>query len=51
MGTMTPKLPINLDNLLHHRTVESERIEYKTDWNSESILYRFSISIQKRGNS
>ncbi len=44
-------LPINLHDLLHQRTIESERIEYKVGWNPESILYRFSISIQKRGNS
>ena len=25
---MTAKLPINLDSLLHHRTIESERVEY-----------------------
>lgn len=36
---MTPKLPINIDDLLHHRTVESERIEYKQGWNPESILH------------
>lgn len=32
-------LPINLDNLLHQRTVESERVEYKAGWNPESILH------------
>jgi hypothetical protein len=26
---MTPKLPVNLDSLLHLRTIESERVEYK----------------------
>src|SRR5690606_31370991 len=36
---MTPKLPINLDSLLHQRTVEGERIEYKAGWNPESILH------------
>lgn len=35
----TNKLPINVDNLLHQRTVESERIEYKEGWNPESILH------------
>lgn len=25
----TTKLPINLDSLLHQRTIESERVEYK----------------------
>ncbi|MYM90704.1 transcriptional regulator [Rugamonas sp. FT82W] len=31
-------LPINLQNLLRHRTVESERIEYKTAWNPDAII-------------
>ncbi len=34
-----PKLSINIDNLLHQRTIESERIEYKQGWNPESILH------------
>ena len=37
-STMTIKLPINIEDLLHRRTVESERIEYKEGWNPESIL-------------
>ena len=37
-NTMTIKLPINIEDLLHCRTVESERIEYKKGWNPESIL-------------
>ena len=36
---MNNKLPINIDDLLHHRTVESERIEYKEGWNPEAILH------------
>lgn len=35
----TPKLPINLTNLLHQRTIESERVEYKAGWNPESLLH------------
>ena len=35
---MPDKLPINLDDLLRQRTVESERIEYKTGWNPDAIL-------------
>ena len=31
-------LPINLQNLLRHRTVESERIEYKTAWNPDAVI-------------
>lgn len=31
-------LPINLQNLLRHRTVESEHIEYKTAWNPDAII-------------
>ena len=33
-----PKLPINLTDLLRQRTVEGERIEYKTGWNPEAII-------------
>ena len=36
---MNNKLPININDLLHRRTVESERIEYKAGWNPESILH------------
>ena len=36
---MTGKLPINLDRLLRHRTVEGERIEYKAGWNPKSVLH------------
>ncbi|NNM60043.1 MAG: hypothetical protein HKM04_09545 [Legionellales bacterium] len=36
---MIPKLPININDLLHHRTVESERIEYKEGWNPQAILH------------
>ena len=36
---MAMKLPTNLNNLIHHRTVESERIEYKAGWNPTSVLH------------
>lgn len=36
---MTTKLPINLDSLLHHRTIESERVEYKAGWNPVAVLH------------
>ena len=36
---MVCKLPINLDDFLHQRTVECERIEYKTGWNPEGVLH------------
>ena len=39
---MTGKLPINIDNLLRQRTIESERIEYKAGWNPESVLRTLS---------
>lgn len=35
---MTVKLPINFDKLLQHRTIESERVEYKAGWNPASVL-------------
>ena len=34
-GSMPPKttiLPVNVDHLLHHRGVESERVEFKASW-------------------
>jgi|GEM_PF-4201809 len=36
---MSSKLPINIDNLLQQRTVESERVEYKKGWNPEPVLH------------
>ncbi len=35
---MTDRLPINLDDLLRQRTIESERVEYKAGWNPQSVL-------------
>ncbi|MFM7227133.1 MAG: helix-turn-helix domain-containing protein, partial [Betaproteobacteria bacterium] len=35
---MSAKLPINIADLLRQRTVESERIEYKTGWNPDAII-------------
>lgn len=35
---MSTKLPINLTDLLHQRTVEGERIEYKAGWNPDAII-------------
>lgn len=36
---MNSKLPINFDDLLRQRTVEGERVEYKSDWNPEAVLH------------
>ncbi len=36
---MTGKLPINLPDLLNQRTIEGERVEYKADWNPQSVLH------------
>lgn len=36
---MNTKLPINIHDLILQRTIESERIEYKTDWNPESVMH------------
>ncbi len=38
MRLMNSKLPINLEDLLRRRTVEGERIEYKTGWNPDAIM-------------
>jgi predicted HTH transcriptional regulator len=32
-------LPISIDNLLHNSIVESDRLEFKADWNPESVLH------------
>lgn len=32
------KLPINLNDLLRQRTIEGDRIEYKTGWNPDPII-------------
>ena len=37
--TQTLSLPISLADLLHGRSVESERLEFKAGWNPESILH------------
>jgi len=38
----TNKLPINLTNLQHQRTIEREGVEYKAGWNPESIMHTLS---------
>src|SRR5947199_9943388 len=32
-------LPVNIEDVLHARTVESERIEFKQGWNPEAVLH------------
>ena len=32
-------LPLNIDDLIHQRKVESARIEYKKGWNPEKVLH------------
>ncbi|MFH1967181.1 MAG: RNA-binding domain-containing protein [Patescibacteria group bacterium] len=32
-------LPVNIDNLVNSRTVESERVEFKKGWNPEDIMH------------
>lgn len=32
------ELPVNIEDLLRHRTVESDRIEYKKGWNPPAII-------------
>ncbi len=36
---MVFNLPINIEHLLNQRTVESERIEYKSDWNPKAVIH------------
>jgi hypothetical protein len=40
-------LPLNIDDLIHQRKVESARIEYKKDWNPEKVA-PFRVRIRKR---
>ena len=35
---MSSKLPLNLDDLLRQRTVEGDRIEYKSGWNPDAVV-------------
>ena len=32
-------LPINIEDLLEHKTVESSRIDYKAGWNPKPIIH------------
>ena len=36
-------LPLNIDDLIHQRKVESARIEYKKDWNPEKVLHSVCV--------
>jgi len=40
---MTSKLPINLADLLRQRTVEGDRIEYKSGWNTDAMYIKYVI--------
>jgi ATP-dependent DNA helicase RecG len=45
-------LPINIDDLINSRTVESNRIEFKRGWNPEDIMHSmcaFSNDFQEEG--
>jgi ATP-dependent DNA helicase RecG len=33
------RLPISLDDVLHGKAVEWERLEYKQGWNPEAVLH------------
>src|ERR1019366_10806631 len=37
-GILASRLPIRIDDLLHARVVEIERIEFKAGWNPDPIL-------------
>ena len=36
MASQTSILPVNVDHLLHHRGVESERVEFKASWDAKT---------------
>ncbi|MCP4696035.1 MAG: TIR domain-containing protein [Gammaproteobacteria bacterium] len=42
---MTSILPINIDNLLHYRGVESVRVEFKASWDEQTSAYQVLKSI------
>lgn len=42
---ITTKLPINSTSLLHQRSIEIERVEYKAGWNPESIVHTLSACV------
>ena len=43
-------LPLNIDDLIHQRKVESARIEYKKDWNPEKVLHSVCAFANDIGN-
>lgn len=44
-------LPINIEELIKMRTVESSRIEFKKDWNSEKVLHTITAFANDIDNS
>lgn len=49
---MSINLPINIENILHGKTVEWQRLEFKKDWNPESVLHTmcaFANDIHNQG--
>ncbi|MBR4654307.1 MAG: hypothetical protein IKO72_13185 [Kiritimatiellae bacterium] len=43
-------LPLNIDDLIHQRKVESAQIEYKKDWNPEKVLHSVCAFANDIGN-
>ena len=44
------KLPLNIDDLIHQRKVDSARIEYKKDWTPEKVLHSVCAFANDIGN-
>ena len=42
---MGPTLPINLEDLLAYRGVESERVEFKASWDSNQNPMRIQFEV------
>ncbi len=38
-------IPINIDDLINQRVVESTRIEFKSDWNPNPIIHSIIVPI------
>lgn len=41
-------LPVNIDELLHGRVVETERLEFKEGWNPEDVLHAMCAFASER---
>lgn len=43
-------LQINVDGLIHQRKAERNRIEYKSDWNTEPVVHTITAFANSRSS-